>query len=379
VTVTQLAFAASLGSMPMTLVGQTIVVCGLPDCDAARFASRKNHCAPQRFSRLVTQAAACAFLLALPLHAQYTFYACVTNTREYVVGSKLLPSGLFQKSPAGWEHEGYNHPFLTAIDYDSDPSILYISAGNALIRATDHGRTWKFLTGSDVTELRDVTVDRNAPGTIYFAYSHGIRVSRDRGATWQEIGTSLRRKYTEALRVDRHQAGVLLAGGEEGIFRSEDGGATWRIAGAAGFQVTRIEQSPHDSCDWLATTQKGGLFGSHDCGKTFENVGRAGVGRNLYDVAFDPTNPKRIAVAGWDPGLMISDDGGLTWQSRNTGLPSRAVVSVIFDPVKAGRIYASVSEQALYISDDGGRSWSMDGLEGTAVNRMKFIPDGLAR
>ena len=168
---------------------------------------------------------------------------------------------------------------------------------------------------------------------------------------------------------------MLLAGGEEGIFRSENAGGTWRIAGAAGFQITRIEQSPHDPCEWLATTQKGGLFASHDCGKTFENVGRVGVGRNLYDLAFDPMDSKRIAIAGWDPGVLVSEDGGLTWQPRNTGLPRLAVVSVIFDPVTPGRIYASVSEDALYVSADGGRSWSKEGLEGTAVNRMKFIPD----
>jgi photosystem II stability/assembly factor-like uncharacterized protein len=320
------------------------------------------------------------FLLsAVPLHAQYTLYACVTNTKEYVVGAKLNPSGLFEKSPSGWQHQGYNHPFLTAIDYDTDPSIVYLAAGNALIRAADHGRTWKFLTGSDVTELRDVAVDRNASGTIYFAHSYGIRVSHDRGANWHEIGGGLHRKYTEALRVDRTHAGVLVAGGEEGIFRSEDGGGTWRIAGAAGFQVTRIEQSPHNPCDWFATTQKGGLFSSHDCGKTFENVGRVGIGRNLYDVAFDPASPKRVAVAGWDPGLLVSEDGGQTWRPRNAGLPSLAVVGVIFDPQKPGRMYVSVSEQALYVSDDAGSTWSMDGLEGTAVNRMKFIPEEKAR
>ena len=324
----------------------------------------------------VTQTSVCAFVLAaLPLQAQYTLYACVTNTRDYVVGAKLSPSGLFQKSQSGWQHEGYNHPFLTAIDYDTDPSILYLAAGNALIRAVDHGQTWKFLTGSDVTELRDVAVDRNAPGTLYFAYSHGIRVSRDRGATWQEIGGGLHRKYTEALRVDRRQSGVLLAGGEEGIFRSEDAGRSWRIAGAAGFQITRIEQSPHDPCAWLATTRKGGIFASHDCGKTFENVGRVGVGRNLYDVAFDPTEAKRVAIAGWDPGVLVSEDAGQTWQPRNTGLPGLAVVGVIFDPMKPGRMYSGVSDQALYVSEDGGRNWSKDGLEGTAVNRMKFIPE----
>jgi hypothetical protein len=315
--------------------------------------------------------------LSFPLAAQYTLYSCLTSTKEYFVGAKLSPSGLFIQSATGeWTHAGYNHPFLTGLDYDpADPSMLYVSAGNALIRISDHGEKWKFLTGSDVTELRDVAVDRNAPGTLYFAYSHGIRVSHDRGAHWQEIGATLHRKYTEVIRVDRRQSSVLLAGGEEGVFRSEDEGHTWRIAGAAGFQVLRIEQSPHDPCAWLAVTQKGGIFGSNDCGKTFENVGRIGVDRNLYDIAYDPTDPKRIAVAGWGPGVMVSEDAGKTWQPRNTGLPKPEVIAVVFDPAHPGRMYASINEDALYVSNDAGQNWSKAGLESSVVYRLKFVPE----
>jgi photosystem II stability/assembly factor-like uncharacterized protein len=301
----------------------------------------------------------------------------MTVTKEYVVGAKLPPSGLFHEaSPHNWQHAGYNHPFLFSLDYDpADPSVLYLAAGNGLIRASDHGRQWKILTGSDVTEIRDVAVDRHAPGTIYFGYSHGIRVSRDHGDTWQEIGGNLHRKYTESIRVDRQKSGVLLAGGEEGVFRSEDAGKTWNLAGAAGFQIMHIEQSPHDPCFWLATTQGGGLFASHDCGKTFESDGRIGVDRNLYDVEFDPSDAHRIALAGWGIGVAVSEDGGKTWQSRNAGLPRPDVSSVGFDPDHRGRIYASVHEEALYVSEDYGKTWSPDGLEGSVVSRIRFVPE----
>jgi photosystem II stability/assembly factor-like uncharacterized protein len=314
--------------------------------------------------------------LTFPAAAQYTLHACLTSTKEYFVGAKLAPSGLFLKTAGGeWQHAGYNHPFLTGLDYDADPSVVYLAAGNALIRTSDHGRNWKFLTGSDVTELLDVAVDRNTPGTIYFAWCHGIRVSRDGGAHWAELSGGLHRKYTQAIRVDRQKSGVLVAGGEEGVFRSEDGGKTWRAAGAAGFQVTRIEQSPHEACDWLAATQKGGLFRSTDCGRTFENPGRLGVGSNLYDVAYDPTDPKRIAVAGWGVGVVVTEDGGKTWQTRNSGFSRTEVVSVVFDPVNRGRMYASVNEDALYVSNDAGKGWLKEGLEGSVVNRLKFVPD----
>jgi photosystem II stability/assembly factor-like uncharacterized protein len=313
-----------------------------------------------------------------PLSAQFNLYACMTVTREYVVGAKLPPSGLFAYDTKGWHHAGFNHPFIFSLDYDpADPSILYLAAGNGLIRASEHGEKWKILTGSDVTELRDVSVA--ADGAIYFAHSHGIRVSQDRGATWEEIGASLHRKFTEAIRADRNQPGKVLAGGEEGIFRSEDGGRTWRIAGASGFQVTRIEQSPHDPCEWAATSQAGGVFLSHDCAKTFENSGRIGVGATLYDLSFDPLDSKRLAVAGWGPGVAVSDDGGKTWQPRNNGLPVPEVVGVIFHPAVSGRMYASVRDDGLYLSNDAGRNWSRQGLDGSVINRMKFIPTGSAK
>jgi photosystem II stability/assembly factor-like uncharacterized protein len=316
-------------------------------------------------------------LCPVALHAQYSLYAAMTETREYVVGAKLPPSGLFHLSGEGsWEHEGFNHPFVFALDYDSaDPSILYLAAGNGLIRGSNHGQTWRILTGSDVTELRDVAVDRHSPGVIYFAHSHGIRVTHDGGANWQEIGASLHRKFTQAIRVDSRPGGMLVSGGEEGIFRSEDGGRTWRIAGAAGFEITRIAQSPHDPCEWLATTQGGGIFASHDCAQTFENEGRAGVGSTLYDIAWDPTNPNRIAVAGWGPGAVFSEDAGRSWRSRNAGLPVPEAVSIAFDPVHSGRVYLSVHDDALYVSNDVGKHWTRQGLDGSVVNCMRFIPE----
>jgi photosystem II stability/assembly factor-like uncharacterized protein len=313
-------------------------------------------------------------VVPVPLPAQVTLYACMTVTREYVVGAKLSPSGLFREDADGrWQHAGFFHPYISSLDYDaSDPSIVYLAAGNGLIRASEHGEKWRILTGGDVTELRDVSVGRD--GAIYFAHSHGIRMSRNRGATWEEIGARLHRKFTAAIRVDRGDTGMLVEGGEEGIFRSADRGKTWQIAGAAGFQVTRIEQSPHDGCEWAAATQSGGVFLSHDCAKTFENAGRVGVGATLYDLAFDPMVDKEIAVAGWGPGVSISEDGGKTWQARNAGLSSLEVVSVIFDPAVRGRIYASVRDDGLYVSNDAGRSWSKQGLDGSVVNRMKFVP-----
>jgi photosystem II stability/assembly factor-like uncharacterized protein len=312
-----------------------------------------------------------------PVAAKYTLYTCMVQSKGYVVGAKLPPSGIFVKREDGpWHHAGFNHPFISAVDADpSDPSIVYVAAGNGLLRVTDAGEKWKILTGNDVTELQDVAVDHNAPGTIYFSHTAGIRVSHDRGATWQDASAGLHRKYTAALRVDSRRSGVVLAGNEEGIFRSEDAGKSWKLAGAAGLQTLHLEQSPHDPCFWLAGTEGGGLFASSDCGVSFESAGNLGVGHNLYDIAFDPNSANRVAVAGWGPGVVVSEDRGKTWELRNSGLPAPNVWSVAFDPEHAGRLYASVHEEALYVSDDAGRTWRKDGLEGSAVYRMRFVAE----
>jgi photosystem II stability/assembly factor-like uncharacterized protein len=316
-------------------------------------------------------------MLPLPAIGQYTLYTCMVTSKDYVVGAKLPPSGIFVKPESGaWRHAGYNHPFISALDFDpSDPGTLYVAAGNGLIRVRERGERWKILTGSDVTELMDVAVDRRSPGTVYFSHTAGIRVTHDGGATWQDAGAGLHRKYTQAIRVDSRQSGVLVAGNEEGIFRSQDGGASWRPAGASGFQVLHIEQSPHDACFWVAATQGGGLFASADCGVSFESGGNLGAGRNISDIAFDPSSPGRLAVAGWGVGVAVSEDRGKTWQPRNAGLPSGRVWSVAFDPAHPGHLYTSVHEEALYVSQDYGRTWSKDGLEGSRVFRMRFVPE----
>ena len=88
-------------------------------------------------------------LAAVPAFAQYALYVCGPSTQNYVVGAKLPASGIFVRSAKGeWTHAGFNHPFITAFDYDAtDASVVYAAAGNGLLRVTENGERWKILTG----------------------------------------------------------------------------------------------------------------------------------------------------------------------------------------------------------------------------------------
>jgi len=117
-------------------------------------------------------------MLPLPVAGQYTLYTCMVTSKDYVVRATLPPSGIFLKSGTGeWRHAGYNHPFINALDYDPrNPDTIYVAAGNGLLRVSHRGERWKILTGSDVTELLDVAVDRNVDGATHFTHAAGIRV-----------------------------------------------------------------------------------------------------------------------------------------------------------------------------------------------------------
>jgi photosystem II stability/assembly factor-like uncharacterized protein len=314
---------------------------------------------------------------ALSLSAEHRLVTCIVTTRNWVVGTRMLPSGVFARDASGhWQHLGYSHPYVAGVAYDGrDPSALYLAAGNGLIRARGPGMDWTILTSHDVTELRDVSVDPNAPGTLYFAHTAGIRVTRDGGRAWRELAAGMRERYTETVRADRSRAGRVVAGGVDGLWTSGDFGASWKRAGAPGVSIMRVEQSPHDPCRWIAVTERAGVFSSSDCGATFENAGDFGVTRNLYDVAYDPATPGRVAAAGWGTGVAVSADGGRKWEPRGRGLPGADVWSVAWDPDRPGRLFAAVHEEAVYVSDDAGLTWRKDGLDGSIVYRMRFVPE----
>jgi photosystem II stability/assembly factor-like uncharacterized protein len=317
-----------------------------------------------------------AGILALSAAPQrHRFYASAAASKGYVVGMKLPPSGLFFRDADVWKQLGFTHPFVTAVDYDPrDPRVMYLAAGNGCIRSADGGATWRILTGWDMTEIRDVSVDATNPDHVYVALPDGIGVSRDQGRTWSRKDAGIERKYTGAIRADRTRAGRVMAGTERGLFLTEDGGDHWRPAGTAMAMITHLAQAPGAGTWWIATSQSDGAFTSHDGGVSWTRVAGIPPEQTLHQTAFDPAAPGRVAICGWALGVAVSEDGGKSWQSRNEGLPSHHVWRVAFDPDHAGRLYAGVLEEALYVSDDAGRSWKRGGLEGTMIHDLAFIP-----
>ncbi|MCS7023307.1 MAG: hypothetical protein NZV14_00785 [Bryobacteraceae bacterium] len=316
-----------------------------------------------------------ALWFASPLFAQHRLYTTGITSKGWVVGTKLQPSGLFLRMGKGWHRLGFLHPQIQTLDYDPrDPRRIYLAAGNGCIRSDDGGKSWRILTGWEMTELQDVSVDRNQPDHVWIALPDGVAVSRDAGKSWSRVNLGVARRFIQSIRVDRSQPGRVLAGGELGVLISEDAGASWNRSSPELRLVTHLEQSPHDAKRWLATTQEQGAYQSTDGGRSWQPLPGVPKG-TLYNASFDPHGENRMALAGWGVGVVVSEDGGKSWRDGAQGLPSRAVWRAVFDPDQAGALWVSVHEEAAFLSPDAGRSWRRAGLEGSILYDFIFVPE----
>ena len=101
-------------------------------------------------------------LLAFGQAAKHDLYLCAAVNRNYVIGSKITTtSGLHLREANGqWAHVGINDPSIFAVSFDPrDHNTFYTAALNGALRTVDGGKSWRIMTGWDITEPKDVCVD----------------------------------------------------------------------------------------------------------------------------------------------------------------------------------------------------------------------------
>ena len=320
--------------------------------------------------------------LASPSFGQISdrdFYVCAAVNKNYVIGSKIVTtSGLHRFDETGlWQHIGINDPTISAVSFDPrDRNVFHTAALNGALRTLDGGKSWRIMTGWDITEPKDICVDPHAPDTVYLAHPGGIAVSKDRAMTWLRLekGLPKRGKYCQTIEVDRLREGHVLAGCETGIYLTQNGARSWRRVLATEETVNDIQQSPHDPKTWVAVTQSAGAWLSRNGGQSWLSLPDVPAEAALYNIAFDASDAKRLAIGSYTYGVLTSEDEGETWSTRNEGLPDPHHVWRVGVHPDTGRLLASVYQNALFGSDDFGRTWTKDGLEGSAINSFVFLP-----
>jgi photosystem II stability/assembly factor-like uncharacterized protein len=223
-----------------------------------------------------------------------------------------------------------------------------------------------------------VTVAQKDPSLVLAATDDsGLLLSRDAGATWQEL--PLPQKASCAAIAPSDPSVIYATFFKEGLRKSTDKGKTWQDL-SQGFpknatlhEVTVSPANPNDVYVIGADGWNGRFFASNDGGKTWaaidkvtadlaanptlpkDSTGVNGTGLSTpKNIAVNPLNPKELFIAAnWRP--CHSADGGKTWTERVRGADISCVYDVRFHK---GRTYASAMDEGVLVSPDNGTSWT---------------------
>src|SRR5688572_19032644 len=138
---------------------------------------------------------------------KHDLYFCVNLSGQgQVMGSAAtVKSGLYRSNDRqNFEHVGFSHIRTFAATYDPrEPSTLFVSVLDGVLRGQNRGTVWRRMTGWEMTEPKAIAFDLNAVDHIYAGLPDGIAVSQDRGETWQRMSEGIQRGYTHSLIIDR--------------------------------------------------------------------------------------------------------------------------------------------------------------------------------
>jgi photosystem II stability/assembly factor-like uncharacterized protein len=196
------------------------------------------------------------------------------------------------------------------------PSVMSAGSVHATAKSTPTINQWVSF-GPDGGPMSALAVDPSDPTIVYAGSEAGAAYkSWTSGARWQRLEGGLPELGFGALAIDPVAPETLYAGtGGSGIYKTVDGGFTWA-----------------DS-----------------------NLGIPQDLRFVFDLAVDPSTPRRLYVLVGDDGygggaLFVSTDGAATWGPSS--LPGGGTV-VAVDPADPEHVYVGG-----WRSDDGGATWS---------------------
>jgi len=315
---------------------------------------------------------------ASSLAQKSTVYLSVLSTKLFVVGAANPQTGIFHRSTSdtGWKHTG--PPNIRAFGFDvhtpSRGSLLAIASGNGVHQSRDGGKTWKITTGSEITEVQSVVIDRNDRTFMLCTTPYGVFRTLDGGMSWRECNSGIREKFTSSVIIDQKNSNLLYCATDDGVYRSENRGDSWQRTGLAVGGGRVVVQHPTDSNTLIVGTENHGIYITRNSGATWDKT-EAGLDHStFYTIVYDPTNPQVLYAGGYVTGVYKSTDGGQSWVRKNDGLTTLNIHSLAVDPTNGNRVFAGTHGGGVFESDNAGSTWRSAGLHGSQVWTISVQP-----
>ncbi|MBD0325221.1 MAG: peptidoglycan-binding protein [Pyrinomonadaceae bacterium] len=241
-------------------------------------------------------------------------------------------------SPAIYLSDPINALATTYDDRDGRPGIL--AATNAgLYRTFDPTMGWEKLSygqGIDERTTCISTTYQNQKTIWVGTATSGVLVSRDSGATWQQVEGIPTAAPISAIEKDKKQSAHIYVGTKQALWFSHDGGEKWiRRGGNLPYgDYVSILINPQNSKEIIV-------------GNAYQSGGGGNVTIN-------------------SGGVYRSVDGGYTWlriDPRNAGLPSQRIWALAFDSSNPDKIFVGSHSAGIYVAWRGARASAGGSLE----------------
>ncbi|WP_263355349.1 WD40/YVTN/BNR-like repeat-containing protein [Acidicapsa acidisoli] len=231
------------------------------------------------------------------------------------------------------------------------------------------------------------------PGHLYLGDTDNwIFETRDGGTTWERLSrvgdvNDPGDLVVDSIVVDAADHATLFAGvwrlgqADGGLFVSHDSGKSWLdVPALKGQSVLSLAQAPSNP-DVLVAGSLKGVYRSRDHGATWDLISPPAenpLSREIHEVeslAIDPRKPEVIYAGTWHLPWKTSDDGA-HWRNIKQGvIDDSDVFSIILDPERPSVVYASACS-GIYKSENGGELFhKIQGIPSTARRTRVLMQD----
>jgi photosystem II stability/assembly factor-like uncharacterized protein len=170
------------------------------------------------------------------------------------------------------------------------------------------------------------------------------------------------------------KTGATIKGGDGGVYISEDAGVTWKQKSAVGengslgsTDINDIVFHPKDAAKIFIATTGNGIFessatGTGDWKRISDANNVLAPNATVQQIAFDPQEPARFYAAATIGGaghVFRSDDDGASFKEiYKVSVANIEVYTLAIDPFDTKRIYIGTGQGGVLVSDNRGDSWS---------------------
>ncbi|MGE0314785.1 MAG: WD40/YVTN/BNR-like repeat-containing protein [Lautropia sp.] len=205
---------------------------------------------------------------------------------------------------------------------------------------------------------------------------HSAWFSEDLGRTWvhpnSHSGLYLEaRVWSFASHPDT--PGHCLAGTDMGLYRWDESTARWTSIASPMQDVWALAADPADPKRLLAGTRPAALYESTDDGLTWTRLATPGLTEwsdvnagptRVTQILFDPVDRDTVWSTIEIGGVYRSRDRGRRWERLDEGLVSADLHGVAVVPAAGGGKHVYVTtNRGLHRSDDDGRTWQLQTLD----------------